>query len=293
MAPLTIIQISDLHLSRTHGFFNANWREVLRRIQISASEQVIVSGDLTVDGADSADDLAWAAAELARLGGAALCIPGNHDCGEEFEGAHGQRIDATRRNRWIEHFGVEWWFRELGNWRLLGLNSQLLGSGDPAEATQLAWIEKTLAEASGSPIGVFVHKPLFLEHPGEAPAPGHATLPGPRRRLLELIRRARVRFVACGHLHQYRALHHDGIDYIWAPSTAFLVREQLPGVQNALGYVVHRLFEDGRYAHVFVRMPELTAIDLESLKGGRYRYLRDIPPSAVGAIMAEHGLAAV
>jgi 3',5'-cyclic AMP phosphodiesterase CpdA len=267
---------------------------LVQRIDLPAATHVVVSGDLTVDGADNQDDLAWAASELTRLGArSVLSLPGNHDVGEECETTHAQVIDDVRRQRWLEHFGADWWTCEAANWRLLGINSQLLGSGLAAEVAQWSWLEETLAVESLQPTGVFLHKPLFLEREDEPDHPGHATLGVPRRRLLALLARGSVRFIACGHLHQYRAFRCDEFDYIWAPSSAFLINERLPGGVSELGYVVYTLHENGQYVHEFVAARELKTIDLEVLKGGGYRYLRDIAPGAVAGIMAQHGIAAV
>jgi len=180
----------------------------------------------------------------------------------------------------------------VGNWRLLGINSQLLGSGLAAEAAQWEWIEDMVSIDSRRPTGVFLHKPLFLDRPDEPDHPGEATLRAPRERLLGLLACARVQFIACGHLHQYRAFLCDDIEYVWAPSTAFLIGQQLPGGTRKLGYVAHFLHEDGRYEHDFIAVPELKAIDVDVLKGGGYRFLRDIPPEAVEELIAKHGLGA-
>ena len=297
MGDVTVIQFSDPHLSRTHGFFNANWRRLMSRLQSATPALVVVSGDLTVDGADSADDLTWAAAELARIRVSPwVCIPGNHDIGEESVAAaqgHGQTIDAARRERWIDQFGHDCWVREVGTWRLIGLNSQLFGSGLDAEAAQWAWLEATLAAAVHQPAGVFLHKPLFLEAPGEPDMPGHATLGTPRERLLALLQRSAVRFVASGHLHQYRARRVDGIEHVWAPSTAFLIGEPLRAAVSRLGYVAFTLREDGSWSHELVTPAELMAIDLDALKGGEFAYLRDIPGAAVPELMKRCGIPAV
>lgn len=60
MRQATVIQISDPHLSETHGFFNANWRVLTAYLELESPDLVVASGDLTVNGADSPDDLAWA-----------------------------------------------------------------------------------------------------------------------------------------------------------------------------------------------------------------------------------------
>jgi hypothetical protein len=106
------------------------------------------------------------------------------------------------------------------------LNSQLFGSdGQPAEAAQWSWLEETMAGLDAQPIALFLHKPLFLDHPSE-PDYEDATLrqscidAGSRARLLDLCKCHGVRLVSSGHKHQTRSFSLDGIYYVWAPSTA-------------------------------------------------------------------------
>ena len=80
-------------------------------------------------------------------------------------------------------------------------------------------------ELGAQPIALFLHKPLFLDHPSE-PDFGDATLRQScidavsRARLLDLCKRHGVRLVSSGHKHQTRSFSLDGIYYLWAPSTA-------------------------------------------------------------------------
>jgi hypothetical protein len=38
--------------------------------------------------------------------------------------------NSERLERWRRHLGRDYWSRDLEGWRLIGLNSQLLGSGE-------------------------------------------------------------------------------------------------------------------------------------------------------------------
>jgi 3',5'-cyclic AMP phosphodiesterase CpdA len=296
MSQTSLTLVSDPHLSGTHLFFNANWRSVMGRVEAAAPALVVATGDLTVDGAGGNDDLAFAASELARIRATPVAsLPGKHDIGEEVPIAgHDQQINPQRREMWLAAFGSDWWMRRLGSWRLIGLNSLLLGSGLIAEDDQWTWLEEALTAEPEQPTGVFVHKPLFLVSPEEPDRPGHATLRTPRLKLLELLRRASVRFVASGHLHQYHARRWGDIEHIWAPSTAFLVDEALSGCVRTLGYVNFTLDDEGAHTHHLVATHDIKAIELRALKGpGGHRLLRDIPPRDVGKLMEMHGIARV
>ena len=102
-------------------------------------------------------------------------LPGNHDIGDNvISGKMEKRVNDERRARFVNYFGEERWAFEQAGWSFIGLNSQLLGSdGQPAEAEQWKWLEGTMAALESRPIALFLHKPLFLDHPSE---PDHEDL---------------------------------------------------------------------------------------------------------------------
>ena len=284
----TIIQISDPHLSRNRPFFLGNWQRLVTELQHAPPDGIVVSGDLSVNGAEEEDELAAAAIEIDRLPSPLVrSIAGNHDIGDEPPGTAAQQtIDDHRRARFRRYFGPEWWLIEIGRWSLIGINSMLCGSGLNAERQQLDWLEAELIRSGGRPTGLFLHKPLFIERPDEPDSPGITVSSKVRSGILDLIRHAPVRFVASGHLHQYRARRDRDTMFVWAPSTAFLTDHIFPGAERSLGYVVHRLHDDGVHAHEMVRSPVLSPHDLAAIKGhGRFRYLKDMPPDAVAEAM--------
>ena len=108
----------------------------------------------------------------------------------------------------------------------VGVNAQLFGSNGLAEeAAQWSFIEASLAQYRGKPIALFVHKPLFLDHPAESdsddPSVSQSCLDrASRTRLIALCRTHGVRLISSGHKHQTRSFSLDGIYYLWGPSTA-------------------------------------------------------------------------
>ena len=138
------------------------------------------------------------------------------------------------------------------------------------------WLDAELA-ASSSPILLALHKPLFLQSPDEAEITATSINLEPRTRLLRRLRQAPVKVVVSGHLHCQRDVVHEGVRYLWAPSTAFLVPPQ-EGAEANLGILAIDLGEAGvRVERIAV--PGLVSYDLLELKGhGRYAYLRDMPP---------------
>ena len=155
---------------------------------------------------------------VARAG---VGVPGNHDVGEansRFQPVNGERIA-----RWRRHFGPDQWWHDIDGWRLVGFNSLILGSGDPEEERQFAWLERTLDEADGRGLAWFLHQPLFLAEPDEGDTGYWGVKPVPRKRLLELVDRYKVALVASRALHKANDRQHGGTRFIWGPSSGFVV----------------------------------------------------------------------
>jgi 3',5'-cyclic AMP phosphodiesterase CpdA len=217
-----VIQISDTHLSRTKPHFAENWPTLLGWVRGRRPELVIHTGDVTVDGADEEDDMIHCAAALRELGAPVLCVPGNHDVGEARHAF--QPVNAERIARWRRHFGPDHWFRDIGGWRLLGLDSLLFGSGEPEEERQFEWLAQSMRSAGGRKLAWFLHQPLFVDDPDEGDAGGYWTIgPEPRSRLLALLRGGSVAVVASGHVHRSLDRRLGGTRYIWAPAAGFVV----------------------------------------------------------------------
>jgi 3',5'-cyclic AMP phosphodiesterase CpdA len=242
---MRIIQITDTHLSRGKAHFADNWAPLAQWIAAQQPDLVIHTGDITVDGAAIDDDMAYAAGLLHRLGIRWLAVPGNHDVGDA---AHPrQPVNGERLARWRAHFGPDRWVEDIGEgaggWRLVGLDAMLLGSGEPEEAAQEAWLDTVMAEAKGRPLAWFLHRPLYLDSPEEGDTGYWSVKPQPRARLMALVRRHKVDLVASGHLHRAHDVVRDGTRYLWAPASSFLVgamQPPMPG-EKRLGAVVYDL----------------------------------------------------
>jgi 3',5'-cyclic AMP phosphodiesterase CpdA len=272
-----IVVLSDPHLSPTHGFFWRNWlraRDAAARLEPACT---IINGDLCIDGPDSDAEMAFAAAALRDIPGIVLPLPGNHDIGDEPPGQDARQIvDEARLSRWDRFIGPDRWRRDLDGWTLLGLNAQLFGSGLAREDEQNAWLDQALAESGGRRLALVLHKPLFVEHAGEA-GPTVASLgPGPRQDLLRRLASADLRLIVSGHLHTHRDRMVDGVRHLWAPSVAFAGGHGLLG-DPGCGFLVLKLDGDAVSAET-VRPEGLVSHDLAAIKQhGRYRFLREMP----------------
>jgi 3',5'-cyclic AMP phosphodiesterase CpdA len=272
-----IVLISDIHLSPKHGFFWTNWCVARDFANATARDAVIVNGDLAIDGPDSDAEIEFAARAIAGLTGKVLALPGNHDVGDEPPGQDpGQIISETRLARWDRSLGGDRFVLDLDGWRLVGVNAQLFGSGLPREAEQNAWLDTQLSTATGRRLALILHKPLFVEHAGEDVPSISSIVPAVRGDLLGRLKRAGVRLVVSGHLHQYRDRVIDGIRHLWLPSTAFMASEQRGG-DPACGLTILDLAAD--QVSVSIERPDgLISHDLKVIKGP-HRFLREMPPA--------------
>jgi alkaline phosphatase D len=240
-----ILQISDTHLSLRKRHFAANWAPVRDWARAQDPDLVVHTGDLTVDGADSEDDMKDGAELMRALRKPFRAVPGNHDVGEA--GHPHQPVNAERLDRWRRHFEADRWSEDVGDWRLIGFNSMLCGDGSREEARQIEWLESTMASAGGRSLAWFTHRPVFIDAPDEADTGYWSVKPAPRARLLDLIDRYRVALVATGHLHKWRDAQIGRCRYVWCASSGFLVgpdnQPDMPG-DKRLGATVYDF--DGR-----------------------------------------------
>jgi 3',5'-cyclic AMP phosphodiesterase CpdA len=273
-----MIVISDPHLSPTHGFFWENWCRTCEAVNRISPDAVIVSGDLCINGPDSDAEIAFAGRALRRLDAPVFAIPGNHDVGDEPPGQEpDQIIDSRRLERWMLVFGGDRFALDLGGWRVLGINAQLLGSGLAEEGGQDAWLDRELGQTS-QPIMLVLHKPLFLQSSDETEMTASSTNPEPRGRLLRRLRRSPTQVVVSGHLHCHRDVVRDGLRHVWAPSTAFRLHAHVDADAAAILGILSLELDQGGARVEIIDVPGLVPYDLAELKGhGRYRYLRDMP----------------
>lgn len=252
---MRIVQITDTHLSPSKTHFNGNWAPLASWIEEIRPDLVVHTGDLSIDGADRDDDLAYAVELLQRLPAPVLSVPGNHDIGH-LPGSE-QPVDAWRLERWRRIVGPDRWFHDLPGWRLVGLDSLVIGSGSEEEEAQHAWLEDTLARAEGRRIAVFAHKPLFVDEADEGETGYWGIAPQPRRRLLDLFARHEVALHASGHLHRAWQGRYGSMACLWAPASSFVVgpmARDMPG-ERVLGAVIHEMGED--LASEIVTLPVL------------------------------------
>ena len=268
MRAFRLIQVSDTHLGHTRPWFAPNFHAMARIISMLRPDLVVNTGDISFNGAELDEDLAFARACHADLGVPLRAIPGNHDVGDNpWKPGIPQPITEERLLRYRSHFGDDYWLHDAGRWLLIGLNVQLFASGLAAEAEQWAFLASAAAHGRGRPIALFIHKPLFHEHADETDVTHRFVPLEHRRRLMDLLG-GEIRLVASGHVHQHRRHRVGAVDHAWAPSTAYVLpdhRQPRLGIKR-VGYVDYT-FEDDRVDIRVVEPEQLINHDLDDFPG--------------------------
>jgi len=257
---LRLVQVADLHLGAGQELHTDNWHKVVAWVARERPDLVVVNGDLIMNDPDDERDHVYARDQVARLAAPCRFLPGNHDVGDNvLFGKMAQRVDDERCARFRRFHEEDRFSFAAAGWGYVGVNAQLFGSGGlKAEDEQWRWLESVLASHAGRPIALFIHKPLFLDHPGEAdheePTLRQSCIDAASRtRLLALCRAHGVRLVSSGHKHQSRAFSLDGIYHLWGPSTACVNGSPATlhwGVRE-VGFIDYRFRPDG-FEHRFV-----------------------------------------
>jgi 3',5'-cyclic AMP phosphodiesterase CpdA len=275
----TVVQISDTHLSPSRAQFVPNWNALARWVRRQDSMLIINTGDVSLNGAQDPSELLFCRDQFTTMGVPMLCVPGNHDVGDTPHIAPDQPVTDERQQQWRSVFGDDWWFHDIGNWRLIGLNNMLMGTGRPDEIKQMEWFEATLRSSGDRCLALFMHRPAFIDVPEEPEDRKWALSPESRARLLDLVSQYHIALVASGHVHRSRNFEAAGTRYVWCPSGAFLcghlIQRDLPG-EKKLGSVIHT-FTDRDVSSEFVEPDEMTRLVIDD-------FVEDVYPGTLARL---------
>lgn len=222
---MRIALVADTHLSARSPHCVANWQAAREAIARMGADLTIHLGDITLDGQTHGEELAFASSLVRQWPNEMLCLPGNHDLGD---GSGEQAFDARLREAYRAHFGADCWAVKAGDWKLLGINAQLLGTGSNEEDRQWQWLtSQASASADHAHTALFLHRPLLRLQPAEHDRHGRYVRKEETARLLAGPLKSTLRLVVSGHTHQYLDIVVDGVRHIWMPSTAFILPDEL------------------------------------------------------------------
>lgn len=214
-----VLHITDTHLSRSRPEGVTAWNNLVKYTEWTRPDLVIHTGDVIFDDPDDEDDHQFSALQLRRLSSPWRVVPGNHDIGDSAPDPYQGLVTPERLARWRQHFGADRWLVELGNWVLIGLNSQLFDNVLTEEdELQWNWFEDAANRFDAKKIAVFFHKPPCIYSLSDALLVNKAIGLGARRRLREAAERGRIKLMGCGHLHEFMTMQSHGALIVAAPS---------------------------------------------------------------------------
>jgi 3',5'-cyclic AMP phosphodiesterase CpdA len=272
MPEFRLTQISDTHLARRLLTLTENFHRVCEYIDGNRPDLVVNSGDLAFSGPTNRDDLEFAKTLHAALPVACRYLPGNHDVGDNpTKVGPAPPHPATEQDvqTFRDLFGEDRWRFEAAGWCFVGLNSLVMNTGLAREAEQFDWLASQLSACGGKPVALFLHKPLYLNAPGdrehEASAVRYVPMPA-RKHLVEMLRAVDLRLVASGHVHQRRDFTYSHIRQVWAPSVGFIIPDRIQEVIGIkeVGLVEYR-FQPDSFEVRHVRAPGQIDVDLDEL----------------------------
>ena len=272
MPEFRLTQISDTHLARRLPKLTENFHRVSEHISATRPDLVINSGDVAWDGPTSRDDLDFAKRLHAALPVSCRYLPGNHDIGDNPTAVGPiptQPTTEKTRDAFIAVFGEDRWRFEAAGWCFIGLNSLIMNTGLASEAEQFDWLALQLSSVGGKPIALFLHKPLFLNTPGDPELAASAIryIPQPvRGQLVEMLGTVDLRLVASGHVHQRRDFTFGHTRHVWAPSGGFIIPDKMQEVigTKEVGLVEYH-FQPDSFEVRHVRAPGQVNVWLDEL----------------------------
>ncbi|MEE4208300.1 MAG: metallophosphoesterase, partial [Parvularcula sp.] len=269
-----IALVSDTHVNEREDYSkspypanaeaNPRARHVFHRIAKSDAAFVVHMGDMInpVPELPSYADAAGNFKEISSVLDVPLHLtPGNHDIGDKpVDWMPAGMVDEHNIEVYEKSFGQHFYSFDHADVHFIVLNASLINSGDPAEAQQQAWLEKDFEEAKGKRTFVFIHYPIYVSDPDEAPSYDNIDEPG-RGWLLGLIETYKPEALFCAHVHNFWYDVYGDTEMYVMPSTCFVRHDysemyRIDGGDQfgrndsaKLGFVSLEIFESGHVAH--------------------------------------------
>lgn len=217
-----------------------------------AASAVVITGDLVDRGAAAEYD--HLRALLAPLPGPVWLMPGNHDDAVALRAAFPDH-DELQPPDDASLAPYVLWVRERAGLRVVALDTVVprAAHGHLCEH-RLAWLDRVLAQAPGTPTVLAMHHPPFVTGIGHMD--GIGLLEGTAGLEAVLSRHPQVERVICGHLHRPITRRFAGTVAMTVPSTAHqIVLDLRAGGPAAYrreppGFAVHTLCDGAVVSHV-------------------------------------------
>ncbi|MFV0532122.1 MAG: metallophosphoesterase family protein [Cumulibacter sp.] len=232
---MKIVQLTDTHISSRGGATTDNLEKFVELINQIDPVFVVHTGDVAILDPDNDQDRRAADKILQGINAPLRVLPGNHDVGEGMGNAWAGIVTTPERLVGFQAvFGEDRWLEIVGEWALIGFNSEIMGSGMAEETAQWEWLETLPAQIGNRPTLVFCHKPVWNPYEEESLEHNIAIPTAARDRLLEVLADVDVKGFGSGHLHHFalntRPTAKGEATTITAPATGFAGDpENVPG----------------------------------------------------------------
>ncbi len=216
-----IALVSDPHVNRATNGMNASFRphltQVISQVNTSKVDFVLIAGDLAQGGKpEEFDDFRK---RLKEFRAPVFYVPGNHDVGNKKLDGKRDEVTAERVALFEKKLGHSFYVKKRKGVRIVGINASLFSSGLLAQEKQWKMLEKL--GTSSKPTVAFMHYVPFTDKPDEKGGAYWNIEPQPRKRLLDLLKKAGVRTVLSGHLHRQLVNRADGVLFVTTPPVSF------------------------------------------------------------------------
>jgi 3',5'-cyclic AMP phosphodiesterase CpdA len=147
--------------------------------------RLLLAGDIAYQSGSAADFATRFDPDWGRFRSMILPVPGNHE--------YRTRRAAGYREYFSDRGGL-YWSRKVGSWRVIGLDSERVGS-----TKQRKWLRRTLKKHNGTPTLVMWHRPRYSR--------GDHSDQRDTAALYRLVKRDRdVKLLVWGHDHDYERM---------------------------------------------------------------------------------------
>lgn len=237
--PYVIVQVADAQLgftaaenSQREGTEYVNdltyekdcLTEAVRLINEMSPDVVVFTGD-QVNRSDNSEQ--WEAFDDVISGidrsVKIFHLPGNHDV----------RIDGTLvdSSPFTERYGEDRFVHVDEGVRIVGINTNLIKSGDPLEQAQFEWLKEALGDSGSNEVKlVFGHHPFFMTDIDEEDS-YFPVMRVKRRIYFDLFKDNGVTAVYAGHRHDNASSEYEGIPMRTTTSVAFQIGKSKPSIR--------------------------------------------------------------
>ncbi len=231
-----IALVSDPHVSRgvekVREVYARHLRSVIEQVNAAEVAAVLIAGDLTEGG--RLQEMTDFKEQIKPFKAPVVFVPGNHDVGGKVGADKGGVVTIERLAQFETNLGPNFFSKEIGGLRIVGVTGSLFGSGLQREAEQWAFLEKEFAAPGSKPTFVLSHYPAFEKKPDEPGGVYWNIEPAPRARFLLLAKKGAVRGLLSGHLHKPLKNQFEDIPMIGATAVSF----GLPRGKQAEGWTL-------------------------------------------------------